>query len=149
MNRLTSRLLITAAIALPTVGSVLLPAYAQPGSGNPPREGGRPEGRPNREGGGPSQRGGQRSEWAEKYREEMRDHPRMGRAIVALHEVKDYMERATIDFGGNKAKTITAIDESLKQLKEAIKHDPKRERREGGEDGPGGERPAPKQDKKP
>ena len=63
--------------------------------------------------------------WREKYREELRDHPRIARSIVALHETKEYLERAPDTFGGHKAAAIAACESAIKELKEAIKFEAK------------------------
>jgi hypothetical protein len=80
----------------------------------------------------------------EKMRQELREHPRIARAIIELHETRHYLEHAPNDFGGHKADAIKSIDESIMQLKEALKYDEKheekpgeraRERRAAGESG--------------
>jgi len=63
----------------------------------------------------------------EKMRQELREHPRIARAIVELHETKWYLEHAAHDFGGHRVEAIKSIDESIKQLKEALKFDEKHE----------------------
>lgn len=133
--------LAAAAIAVPVLAFALIPAVAQP-TGTPPTptnpappgpRGDRPDG-PGR---GP--RGdGEGSPWREKFRTELREHPRLGRALVALHEAKDYIEKNPSDFGGTKAATIKSIDDSIKQITETIKHDEKRtDPRADGPDGKG------------
>jgi hypothetical protein len=115
-------------------GSVALwPASAQPTgqptdkpashpTGEPPARPAGPRGdRPNR----------QPSEWQEKLKDEVREHPRLGRALVALHEAKDYLDKATGDLGGHKASSIKACDDAIKELTEAIKFDEKRDDSKG------------------
>ena len=137
MNTSLKHSLIAAALFVPVAGMAFWPAFAQPadGGGKPPaaQPGGGGGDRPGRGGGQGGGQGGGRSEWAEKYKDEVREHPRLGRALVALSEAKDYMEKANIDFGGTKAATIKSIDDSIKQIKETIKHDPKREPGQGGQ----------------
>jgi hypothetical protein len=150
------RVSIIAAVAIPALGFTLLPAMAQPGGGDGkppaahPGEGGPGAGgdRPGRGPGGGErgQRGGPRSPWAEKYQQELREHPSMARSLVALHDTKDYMEKSTEDFGGTKAQTLKDIDAAIKSIEASMKHDPKREPPAGGESpggrgrGPGGGR---------
>ncbi|HVU63425.1 MAG TPA: hypothetical protein VHC70_05580 [Phycisphaerales bacterium] len=141
-----------AVVALLAGGVMVWDASAQqPGSSQPTvqpgGEGRRPGRGPGGGGAGDGERG-PRSKWAEEFRTEVREHPSMGRALVALHEAKDYMEKASNDFGGHKAASIKACDEAIKELKEAIKFDAKRERRTdrpGGKPGdakPGDSKPA-------
>lgn len=144
MNTSVKHALIAAALFVPVAGMAFWPAFAQPADGGdkpkPPAAQPGGEGRPARGpggGGGGGGQGGGRSEWAEKYKDEVREHPRLGRALVALSEAKDYMEKANIDFGGTKAATIKSIDDSIKQIKDTIKHDPKREPGKGGQGGQG------------
>jgi hypothetical protein len=147
MNSAFKRSILTVTIGAAVIGAALLPALAQPAGGgrNPdqPRKqpGDRPAGEPNPGGGGGGAQ--RRSPWAEKYRDDLRDHPRIARALVALHEVKDYLEKPAPgagDFGGHQAASIKACEEAIKQLTEAMKHDPKREpgqRRGQDKDRPG------------
>lgn len=130
LSRMTS---MAAVVAILATGVTFWTASAQPAGGGkpgaqPPAGEGRP--RPNRGGGGADGPGarerGPRSEWAEKLKDEMRDHPRMARSLVSLHEVKDYMDKAPGDFGGHKASAIKAIDEAIKEITEAMKFDAKR-----------------------
>ena len=105
-----------AAVAILACGVTFWTASAQPagGDGKPggPPPAGEGRGRPNRGGGGDGPGAGERgprSEWVEKYKDELRDHPRMARSLVALHEAKDYMEKAPGDFGGHKAAASNSI----------------------------------------
>lgn len=135
MNTSFKHTLIAAALFVPVAGMAFWPAFAQPADGSKPpaaQPGGDRPGRGPGGGGGGGQGGG-RSEWAEKYKDEVREHPRLGRALVALSEAKDYMEKSGLDFGGTKAATIKSIDDSIRQIKETIKHDPKREPGQGGQ----------------
>lgn len=154
-----SRTTLTAAamVALMAGGVAVWNASAQPpGAGQPPNQPPAQPGdgaRPGRGGGGPAgdgERGERgRSKWAEELKNEVAEHPRMGRALVALHEAKEYMEKASNDFGGHKASSIKACDEAIKELKEAIKFDAKRERR-GDKPGDGkGEKPGDSKPKDP
>lgn len=138
------------AVALLAGGIALLPAGAQP-SGQPSSD--RPNAQPPVPGRAnpPTNRGERRgSEGREKFRDEIREHPRLGQALAALHDAKDYLEKAPNDFGGHKKAAIDSIDASMKELKEALKFDPKRESGpEGDNPGnpnrpnrrPGGDRP--------
>ncbi len=139
-----------AAVALLAGGVALWPANAQP-TGDKPAGGGQPPagGRPN---GGGGQRGGGRpqSPWAEKFRDELREHPSLGRALVSLHDAKDYLDTVKGDLGGHKKATMDSIDASIKEITEAIKFDEKAPPRDrpgrGGGDAPGdkpaGDKPA-------
>lgn len=137
MNTSLKRFVIAAFVSVPTAALVLLPASAQPGSdkGTPPaHQGPGGEGRGG-EGRGGEGRGGEgrapRSKWAEEYRQELREHPRLARALVSLHEAKDYVEKAPNEFGGHKASAIKAAEDAIKEIKEAMKFDATRE---GGDD---------------
>jgi hypothetical protein len=135
MNILTKRSLIAGIIGLPILGVCMLPALADPSTDPKPAPNAQPGDHKDgdRPGpGGPGGRGergerGERSQWVEKYRQELREHPRLARSIVALHETKEYLEKSPNDLGGHKASAIKACDEALKELKEAMKFDPKRE----------------------
>ncbi len=136
-----------AAVAILAGGIALWPANAQPTGSKPagdqPPAGGRPA--------TPGPRGGDRggeppSEWREKLKDELREHPRLGRALLALHEARDYLDKAPNEFGGHKKSAIESIDNSIKELVQAIKFDEKREppkdRPARGEK-PSGDKPAP------
>lgn len=119
------------AVAVLAAGVALWPANAQPA------DGGKPAGE---KGAGPrgGDRGGQpASPWREKLKDELREHPALGRALLSLHDAKDYLETVKGDLGGHKVSTIASIDASIKEITEAIKFD---EKREGGP-GNGGGRP--------
>jgi hypothetical protein len=148
-----TRVSALAALVLATGAGVALisNSYAEPPAGE------KPAGAPGKGPGGPGGPGGAgggergpRSKWAEQYKEELREHPRMARSLIALHETKEHLENAGHDFGGHKVAAIKAIDEAIKELKEAIKFDAKQEEKKGegegrrpGRGGPGGERPGP------
>ena len=57
----------------------------------------------------------------ETYKQELREHPRLVKAIVDLEDAIAYMEKAPHDFGGHKAKAIADARAAVVQLKEAIK----------------------------
>jgi len=59
---------------------------------------------------------------AETYGEEMREHPRIVKAIHQLEDAVAYMEAAPHDFGGHKAAAIRDSRAALIQLREAIKY---------------------------
>ena len=133
MNQRINKVLVLAAIVIPAMSVAMWPASAQPGGADGNKQG-QPGNRP------PSGEGrGPRSEWAEKYRTELREHPRLARAIVALHEAKDYIQKPAEgagDFGGNKDAALKACDDAIKKLSEAMKFDPKRQPgNSGGRDG--------------
>jgi hypothetical protein len=133
-----------AAVALMAAGALVWNANAQqPGSDQPtttqpggphrPGRGGPGGGGGGGDGGGDGA-GGRHSKWAEDLKTEVAEHPRMGQALVRLHEAKDYMEKSKEDFGGHKTSTIKAIDDAIKELNEAIKFDPKHERKDDKSD---------------
>lgn len=140
-NRLMNRsTLVLGALAVPALvfglGAALADSAPQPPA---PPPGGPGKAPPPPGDGDRGDRGerGERSKWREQFREELREHPRIARSLVALHETKEHLEKAGHDFGGHKAAAIKAIDEAIKQLKEAIKFDAKQE----GAERPAGERP--------
>jgi hypothetical protein len=65
---------------------------------------------------------------AEPYRRERREHPRISKAIAALHEAIAYMEHAPHDFGGHKAAAINASREAIAQLQQALEYRAHRDR---------------------
>lgn len=128
MNQRLNKVLVLAAIVAPAMSVAMWPAAAQPGSGG--GKDGQPANRAPRDRAPGGEGRGPRSEWAEKFRNELREHPRLARAIVALHEAKDYIEKPAEgagDFGGNKDAALKACDEAIKKLTEAMKFDPKRQ----------------------
>jgi hypothetical protein len=131
--------------ALPVLAAALPTAIGQPAAGGQPPAATQPPPPPPHEGGPRGDGGpdGEGSKWRQEYRQELREHPRIARAIVALHEVKEHLEKAPHDFGGHKAAAIKSVDESIKELKEAIKFDAKAEppKRDGGPRGPKGAAP--------
>ncbi len=64
-------------------------------------------------------------EWREKFQVELRDHPRLARSIIALHETKDYLEKNPNTFGGHKAAAIASCDAAILELKNALQFDAK------------------------
>ena len=63
----------------------------------------------------------------ETFKEELREHPRIVKAIQELQGAIEYMEKAPHDFGGHKAKAITDARAAIVQLREAIKYRVKQE----------------------
>lgn len=123
------------AIGAACVGGVALwTAGAQPQSGQPTTTPAPAAGAPTAE---------PPSVWHEKFREELRDHPRLARSIVSLHETKEYLEKAPNTFGGHKAAAIAACESAIKELMEALRYDAKEEPRRapatGGTPNPGGQ----------
>jgi len=59
---------------------------------------------------------------AESYREEMKEHPRIVKAIIELEDAVAYLKAAPHDFGGHKARAIADSEAALTQLREAIKY---------------------------
>ena len=134
-------------MAAPALALALVPALAQPPSRPAAGQPGQPGAdRPGRQGGGRPQ-----SEWVEKYRDSARDHPRLTRSLINLHDTKDYLQKAGHEFGGHKAAAIKDIDAAILELEAAMKAEPKveppadqpgqpqRRRRGGG----GGDAPPP------
>ena len=60
--------------------------------------------------------------FAETYGQEMKEHPRIVKAIIELEDAIKYMEAAPHDFGGHKAKAIADSRAAIIQLREAIKY---------------------------
>jgi hypothetical protein len=52
-------------------------------------------------------------------------HPHIKAAIHELEEAKRELQTAAHDFGGHRVEAIEAIDNALKQLREALKYDKK------------------------
>jgi hypothetical protein len=67
----------------------------------------------------------------EEMKKELKEHPRLARAIVELHDVKEHLQNAPHDFGGHKVAAMKACTEAIQELKEAIRfdavHDDKRD----------------------
>lgn len=59
---------------------------------------------------------------AETFGQEMREHPRIAKAIAALDDAIAYLEAAPHDFGGHKAAAIRDSRAAVAQLREAIKY---------------------------
>lgn len=55
-------------------------------------------------------------------------HPRIGAAIAALRDAREYMQAAPHDFGGHKAAAIHATDEAIRQLNFALQYRERRDR---------------------
>lgn len=51
---------------------------------------------------------------------EAKQHPRIAKAIHALQDAVDYMQKAPHDFGGHKAEAIAASEKAIEQLKLAL-----------------------------
>ncbi len=49
-------------------------------------------------------------------------HPHIRAAITELEQAKHELQTAAHDFGGHRVQAIRAIDEALKQLREALKY---------------------------
>jgi hypothetical protein len=52
-------------------------------------------------------------------------HPHIRAAIRELQEARKELETAAHDFGGHRKEAIEAIDNALKQLREALEYDKK------------------------
>jgi hypothetical protein len=72
---------------------------------------------------------------ADDMRDEMREHPRIVKAIHELQDAVKYMEEAPHDFGGHKAEAIEASRRAIEQLRKALRyrarHEHDGDRREG------------------
>ena len=60
--------------------------------------------------------------FAETTAQEMREHPRIAKAIREIEDAIKYLEAAPHDFGGHKAKAIADSRAAVTQLREAIKY---------------------------
>ena len=83
-----------------------------------------------------------KADWNEKYKTELREHPRLGHALVDLHIAKEHLEKAPHDFGGHRADAVKACDEAIKQIELAVKFDAKHEEKPAA--GSGDTTPPPK-----
>lgn len=61
---------------------------------------------------------------AEKHEKNER-HPHIRAAIHELEEAKKELQAADHDFGGHRVEAIEAIDNALKQLRQALQYDKK------------------------
>jgi hypothetical protein len=88
-----------------------------------------------------------KTDWKEKYKEELKDHPRLAHALVDLHIAKEHLEKAPHDFGGHRADAVKSCDEAIKQIELALKFDAKHDEN-GNPTGPaptaGGDKPPKK-----
>jgi len=50
-------------------------------------------------------------------------HPEIRRAIRALENAKDHLQRADHDFGGHRVDAINACDQAIAQLKVCLRYD--------------------------
>ncbi len=73
--------------------------------------------------------------WREEFKQELKEHPRIARSLVELHVTKEHLKNAPHDFGGHRVAAIAAIDEAIKQLKEAIKFDAQQDAKDEKHDG--------------
>jgi hypothetical protein len=67
--------------------------------------------------------------WTLSAQNERAMHPRLAKAIAALRDARDYLERAPHDFGGHKADAIRATDEAIRQLNFALAYRGREDRR--------------------
>jgi uncharacterized coiled-coil DUF342 family protein len=66
-----------------------------------------------------------KQEAREERREANERHPHIRAAIHELQESRRELETAAHDFGGHRKEAIEAIDNALKQLREALEYDKK------------------------
>jgi uncharacterized protein YlxW (UPF0749 family) len=52
-------------------------------------------------------------------------HPHIQAAIHELQEAKNELQHADHDFGGHRVEAIEAVDNALKQLRQALQYDKK------------------------
>jgi len=83
----------------------------------------------------------EKTDWKEKYKDELHDHPRLAHALVELHVAKDHLEKAPHDFGGHRADAVKSCDEAIKQIELALKFDAKHDEK-GNVTGPAPTAPA-------
>ena len=62
------------------------------------------------------------SSFAETIAQEMREHPRIAKAIREIDDAIKYLEAAPHDFGGHKVKAIADSRAAVAELREAIKY---------------------------
>lgn len=79
-----------------------------------------------------------KGEWRQDLLAAMKEHPRIARALMQLHEARGYMERSSHDFGGHRGAAVESIDAAIVQLQEAMKFDVVKD---GASDGPGAVKP--------
>ena len=66
-----------------------------------------------------------REEAREERREGNERHPHIRAAIRELEEAKHELQTAAHDFGGHRVEAIESIDNSLRQLRQALQYDKK------------------------
>jgi hypothetical protein len=60
----------------------------------------------------------------EKY-ERNEKHPHIRAAIHELEEAKNELQHADHDFGGHRAEAVEAVENALRQLRQALQYDKK------------------------
>jgi hypothetical protein len=60
-----------------------------------------------------------------EHRRGKEQHPKIRQAIRALEAAKEDLEDASHDFGGHRVEALEAVNNALKQLKEALEADRK------------------------
>lgn len=65
---------------------------------------------------------------AQDIRDEMRDHPRIVKAIHEMEDAVRYMEEAPHDFGGYKAAAIADTRRAIESLRMALRYREHRDR---------------------
>ncbi|HWZ43724.1 MAG TPA: hypothetical protein VNW97_09610 [Candidatus Saccharimonadales bacterium] len=68
---------------------------------------------------------GKKKEAREERREGNEQHPHIKAALRELQESRRELQTASHDFGGHRVEAIEAIDNAIKQLREALKYDKK------------------------
>ena len=61
----------------------------------------------------------------QEKKEKNERHPHIRAAIHELEEAKKELQTAAHDFGGHRVEAIEAIDNALKQLRQALQYDKK------------------------
>ncbi len=111
-------------LAAPALALAIMPALAQPPSAPPPGE--------KRERLKEMRDDPVVQKYREEFKEELREHPRIAASLVSLNVTKEHLKNAPHDFGGHRVAALAAVDEAIKQLKEAIKFDVKQEEKHEG-----------------
>ena len=58
-------------------------------------------------------------------RERNEKHPHIRAALHELQEAKNELQHADHDFGGHRAEAVEAVDNAIKQLRQALEYDKK------------------------
>lgn len=67
--------------------------------------------------------------WTLSAQNEAAMHPRIAAAITALTDAREYMLKASHDFGGHRVAAIKACDNAIRQLELALAYRESKDRR--------------------